>query len=64
MSVWLMEVLVSMFFLLSKKEFLSKNKAIAVLIRAMVMLTNGRLVEIVRLVFFMGCWCIADSLVV
>lgn len=58
---WSLELLGVIFFLLSKNEFLSKNKAIAMSIRAMAVVAYGRLLEIVRFVFFMGCWRVADS---
>jgi len=46
-------LLLPMFFLLSKKEFLSKNKAIAKMTRRTTMVVDDRFVWILRFVFFM-----------
>lgn len=46
----------SLIFLLSKIEFLSKNKAIATMNRRMITLMYDRFAGILRFVFFMGCF--------
>lgn len=59
-----MEALFAMLFLLFNIAFFSKNNAIAIIIRVMTMVTYGRLLEIVRLFFFMGDGCVANGLLV